>query len=136
MYDNGFVSDAYAAAGVDARQADRGVAALVAVLNGIDTGRESRAVPLSGHYATLLRGTAQTFLKDFDVYVTDWANARDVPLIEGRFDFHDYIDQVSDILRHIGANTKGFARERLRCSTDRQTADFLRRRHVAVQCRG
>ena len=58
--------------------------------------------PLSGHYATLLRGTVQTFLKDFDVYVTDWSNARDVPLIEGRFDFHDYIDQVMLMLRHIG----------------------------------
>ena len=58
--------------------------------------------PLSGHYATLLRGTVQTFLQDFDVYVTDWANARDVPILEGRFDFHDYIDQVSAILGHIG----------------------------------
>ncbi|HZZ88708.1 MAG TPA: polyhydroxyalkanoate depolymerase [Caulobacteraceae bacterium] len=58
--------------------------------------------PLSGHYATLLRGTVQIFLQDFDVYVTDWANARDVPIIEGRFDFHDYIDQVREMLRHIG----------------------------------
>ncbi|HEY2709282.1 MAG TPA: polyhydroxyalkanoate depolymerase [Caulobacteraceae bacterium] len=58
--------------------------------------------PLSGHYATLLRGTVETFLQDFDVYVADWSNARDVPIIEGRFDFHDYIDQVRDILRHIG----------------------------------
>jgi poly(3-hydroxybutyrate) depolymerase len=58
--------------------------------------------PLSGHYATLLRGTVQTFLQDFDVYVTDWSNARDVPILEGRFDFHDYIDQVTQILRHIG----------------------------------
>jgi poly(3-hydroxybutyrate) depolymerase len=58
--------------------------------------------PLSGHYATLLRGTVQTFLQDFDVYVTDWANARDVPILEGRFDFNDYIDQVREILRHIG----------------------------------
>ena len=58
--------------------------------------------PLSGHYATLLRGTVETFLQDFDVYVTDWANARDVPIIEGRFDFDDYIDQIELILRHIG----------------------------------
>ncbi len=58
--------------------------------------------PLSGHYATLLRGTVETFLQDFDVYVTDWSNARDVPLIEGRFDFHDYIDQVKLMLHHIG----------------------------------
>jgi poly(3-hydroxybutyrate) depolymerase len=58
--------------------------------------------PLSGHYATLLRGTVETFLQDFDVYVTDWANARDVPILEGRFDFHDYIDHVREILHHIG----------------------------------
>jgi poly(3-hydroxybutyrate) depolymerase len=58
--------------------------------------------PLSGHYATLLRGTVEGFLQDFDVYVTDWANARDVPILEGRFDFHDYIDEVREILRHIG----------------------------------
>jgi len=58
--------------------------------------------PLSGHYATLLRGTVETFLQDFDVYVTDWSNARDVPILEGRFDFHDYIDEVREILRHIG----------------------------------
>jgi poly(3-hydroxybutyrate) depolymerase len=58
--------------------------------------------PLSGHYATLLRGTVQTFLRDFDVYVTDWSNAREVPLFEGRFDFHDFIDHVADILRHLG----------------------------------
>ncbi|HUZ12724.1 MAG TPA: polyhydroxyalkanoate depolymerase [Caulobacteraceae bacterium] len=58
--------------------------------------------PLSGHYATLLRGTVQTFLQDFDVYVTDWSNARDAPILEGRFDFHDYIDHIRDILAHIG----------------------------------
>jgi poly(3-hydroxybutyrate) depolymerase len=58
--------------------------------------------PLSGHYATLLRGTVQGFLQDFDVYVTDWANAREVPILEGRFDFHDYIDHVEGILKHIG----------------------------------
>lgn len=58
--------------------------------------------PLSGHFATLLRGTVETFLQDHDVYVTDWANARNVPLIEGRFDFHDYIDHIGTILRQIG----------------------------------
>ena len=55
--------------------------------------------PLSGHYATLLRGTVQAFLQDHEVYVTDWANARDVPMLEGRFDFHDYIDHVRAMLR-------------------------------------
>ncbi len=58
--------------------------------------------PLSGHFATLLRGTVAGFLKDQDVYVTDWVNARDVPIIEGRFDFHDYIDTVIQLLRHVG----------------------------------
>jgi poly(3-hydroxybutyrate) depolymerase len=58
--------------------------------------------PLSGHFATLLRGTVQAFLADHDVYVTDWSNARDVPLIEGRFDFDDYIDAIGDMLAHIG----------------------------------
>ncbi len=58
--------------------------------------------PLSGHFATLLRGTVQGFLQDYDVWITDWSNARDVPLMEGRFGFHDYIDTIRDILRHIG----------------------------------
>jgi phosphoribosylformylglycinamidine cyclo-ligase len=55
MYDNGHVTDAYAAAGVDTRQADRGVSALVAVLSSIDTGRERLTVPLPGHYASVIR---------------------------------------------------------------------------------
>jgi poly(3-hydroxybutyrate) depolymerase len=58
--------------------------------------------PLSGHYATLLRGTVETFLQDHDVYVTDWVNARQVPMLEGRFDFHDYIDHVRTMLAEIG----------------------------------
>ena len=58
--------------------------------------------PLSGHYATLLRGTVQHFLKDHEVYVTDWVNAREVPVAEGRFDFHDYVDHIRDMLRVLG----------------------------------
>ena len=58
--------------------------------------------PLSGHYATLLRGTVQAFLKDHEVYVTDWVNAREVSIAEGRFDFHDYIDHVREMLRVLG----------------------------------
>lgn len=58
--------------------------------------------PLSGHFATLLRGTVRAFLADHDVYVTDWSNARDVPILEGRFDLHDYIDHLIDILGEIG----------------------------------
>ena len=55
MYDNDPVKDAYAAAGVDTLQADRGVAALVSILRTIETGRESLSVPLPGHYASVLR---------------------------------------------------------------------------------
>ena len=58
--------------------------------------------PLSGHFATLLRGTVQTFLLDHDVFVTDWSNARDVPLFEGRFGFHGYVDAIGEMLRRIG----------------------------------
>jgi poly(3-hydroxybutyrate) depolymerase len=58
--------------------------------------------PLSGHYATLLRGTVQTFLQDHDVYVTDWVNAREVAVRDGGFDFHDYIDHVRDMLSFLG----------------------------------
>lgn len=58
--------------------------------------------PLSGHYATLLRGTVEGFLQDHDVYVTDWVNARQVPMLEGRFDFFDYIDHVRTMLGVIG----------------------------------
>jgi poly(3-hydroxybutyrate) depolymerase len=58
--------------------------------------------PLSGHYATLLRGTVQAFLKDHEVYITEWENARGVPVMEGRFDFHDYLDHVRDMLRFLG----------------------------------
>ena len=58
--------------------------------------------PLSGHYATLLRGTVETFLQDHDVYVTDWINARQVPVLDGRFDFYDYIDHVRAMLARIG----------------------------------
>ncbi len=58
--------------------------------------------PLSGHYATLLRGTVEAFLQDHEVFITDWSNARDVPLMEGRFDFHDYVDHVREMLRQLG----------------------------------
>jgi poly(3-hydroxybutyrate) depolymerase len=61
--------------------------------------------PLSGHYATLLRGTVEAFLPQHDVYITEWVNAREVPLAEGRFDLDDYIDYVIGILRHLGGDT-------------------------------
>ena len=60
------------------------------------------AAPLSGHYATLLRGTVEAFLQDHEVYITEWTNARDVPMLEGRFDFHDYIDHIRQMLTVMG----------------------------------
>jgi poly(3-hydroxybutyrate) depolymerase len=58
--------------------------------------------PMSGHYATLLRGTVQTFLPDHEVYMTDWADARMTPIFAGRFDLNDYIDHVREMLRVLG----------------------------------
>ena len=58
--------------------------------------------PLSGHFGTLLRHTVTTLLKDHDVYITDWTNARDVPLSEGPFGFDDYVDHVVEFLDVIG----------------------------------
>ena len=60
--------------------------------------------PMSGHYATLLRGTVEAFLPTHDVYVTDWIDARDVPLADGPFDLDDYIDYVIAMLHHLGAD--------------------------------
>ena len=58
--------------------------------------------PMSGHYATLLRGTVERMLENYTVYVTDWADARNVPLHEGQFDLDDYMDYVIGFLEHIG----------------------------------
>jgi poly(3-hydroxybutyrate) depolymerase len=59
--------------------------------------------PLSGHYATLLRGTVEAFLPTHDVYITDWTDARLAPIWYGRFDLDDYIDHVQDMLSALGA---------------------------------
>jgi poly(3-hydroxybutyrate) depolymerase len=58
--------------------------------------------PMSGHFATLLRNTVQTLLTDHDVFITDWKNARDVPLSDGHFGFEDYTDHVIQQLEAIG----------------------------------
>ena len=58
--------------------------------------------PMSGHYATLLRGTVEAFLPTHNVYITDWADARMIPLAAGRFDLDDYIDYIRDMLRALG----------------------------------
>jgi poly(3-hydroxybutyrate) depolymerase len=57
--------------------------------------------PLSGHYATLLRDTVKTMLKDHKVYITDWKNARLVPLEDGEFHLDDYVNHVQEFIRHL-----------------------------------
>jgi len=58
--------------------------------------------PMSGHYATLLRGTVERMMPKHDVYITDWRDARSVPVSEGRFDLDDYIDYLVEFLEEIG----------------------------------
>ncbi len=59
--------------------------------------------PLSGHYATLLRDTVRTMLRDHKVYITDWKNARLVPLADGSFHLDDYVNYVQEFIRHLQA---------------------------------
>ncbi len=61
--------------------------------------------PMSGHYATLLRGTVEAFLPDHDVYITDWHDARQMMLMQPDFDLDDYIEYVMDFLRLLGPDT-------------------------------
>lgn len=71
-----------------------------------DTGRKVLLVaPMSGHYATLLRSTVISLLPDCDVYITDWHNARDIPVSEGKFDVEDYTLYLVDFLREMGPDT-------------------------------
>ena len=58
--------------------------------------------PMSGHYATLLRGTVKAMLPDHDIYITDWSDARDVPAAAGDFSLDDYIDTIIDCIRMLG----------------------------------
>ena len=61
--------------------------------------------PLSGHYATLLRGTVQAMIQEHNTYITDWRDARDVPLAFGSFDLDDFIDHVIEFVRYLGTDT-------------------------------
>jgi len=65
--------------------------------------------PLSGHYATLLRGTVEAMLPEHDVYVTDWRDARMVPLSLGPFDLDDHIDLMIDFMRYLGPDVNVIA---------------------------
>jgi poly(3-hydroxybutyrate) depolymerase len=58
--------------------------------------------PMSGHYATLLRGTVERLLPDHEVYITDWRDAKLVPTSDGKFDLNDYVDYVIEFLQHLG----------------------------------
>lgn len=60
--------------------------------------------PMSGHHATLLRGTVQDTLPFFDVYITDWLNARDIALSEGKFDMDDFINYTIEMIEELGEN--------------------------------
>ncbi|MEE1653236.1 MULTISPECIES: polyhydroxyalkanoate depolymerase [Brachymonas] len=60
--------------------------------------------PLSGHYSTLLRDTVRTLLRDHKVYITDWKNAREVPLSEGTFSLDDYVNYVQEFIRYLQEN--------------------------------
>jgi poly(3-hydroxybutyrate) depolymerase len=70
--------------------------------NGANQPKLLIVAPMSGHYATLLRGTVEAFLPHFDVTITDWADARMVPMALGPFDLDDYIVYLRQILAHLG----------------------------------
>lgn len=65
--------------------------------------------PMSGHFATLLRGTVEALLPTHDVYITDWEDARDVSILEGRFDLDDYIDYIREMLTALKGDVHVFA---------------------------
>ncbi|MFK4794896.1 polyhydroxyalkanoate depolymerase [Sphingobium sp. ZW T5_29] len=65
--------------------------------------------PMSGHFSTLLRATVRTLLSDHDVYITDWKNARDVPLSAGPFGFDDYVDYVITFFQEMGPGAHLFS---------------------------
>jgi poly(3-hydroxybutyrate) depolymerase len=74
----------------------------------IEGGRKLLIVaPMSGHYATLLRGTVERMLPVADVYITDWRDAKQVPLAEGKFDLDDYVDYIIEFLDVIGRSGDG-----------------------------
>ncbi len=81
----------------------------------IDSARASQdprlllVAPMSGHFATLLRGTVETFLPDHEVYITDWQDAREIPVSAGTFDLDDYIDTCADIFRFFAGDVHVFS---------------------------
>lgn len=82
-------------------------------LDGVDDNTETKrpkmliVAPMSGHYATLLRGTVERMLQSYEVYITDWADAATVPVHEGNFDLDTYIDYLMDFLGYIEEQQPG-----------------------------
>src|SRR5262245_7345844 len=70
--------------------------------DGPDQPKVLLVAPMSGHFATLLRGTVKTLLQDHDVYITDWHNPRDIPLKDGRFGLDDYTEHLITFLGQLG----------------------------------
>ncbi|AXR05157.1 polyhydroxyalkanoate depolymerase [Salinimonas sediminis] len=70
-----------------------------------DTHKVLLVAPLSGHFATLLKGTVEALLPDHEVYVTDWADAKEVPLEEGPFTFDCYVEYLIEFLEYLGPDT-------------------------------
>src|SRR6516164_6483860 len=70
--------------------------------DGLEQPRLLLVAPMSGHFATLLRGTVKTLLQDHDVYITDWHNPRDIPLHHGRFGLDDYSAHLIEFLGQLG----------------------------------
>src|SRR3982074_3767672 len=75
--------------------------------------------PMSGHFATLLRGTVKTLLQDHDVYITDWHNPRDIPLDAGRFGLDEYTEHLITFLDQIGPRAPWWQSVSRRCQRSR-----------------
>lgn len=88
--------------------------------------------PMSGHYATLLRGTVERMLESCEVFITDWHDARLVPLADGRFDLDDYIDYLIAFLEHIGPGAHMMAVCQPSVPAFAATAIMNRHRHPAA----
>jgi poly(3-hydroxybutyrate) depolymerase len=71
----------------------------------VDDPKVLLVAPMSGHFATLLRGTARTMLRDHEVFLTDWINPRDIAADAGNFGFDDYTQHLIDFIKHIGPDT-------------------------------
>lgn len=74
------------------------------VRKGVNDSKVLVVAPMSGHHATLLRGTVQALIPHHDVFITDWIDAREVPLAAGKFDLNDYIDYLIEFIQKLGPN--------------------------------